>query len=143
MADISVTAGSVIAASGAPKEQGTAGETITAGQVVYKDASDSDKFKLIDHEDAAKDAIYGVALNGASNGQPLFVHTAGDLNPGATVIVGEIYCASGSVGTGNNAGGIMPEGDLASGDFVSVLGIGTTSSNIAVAINNSGVAIPT
>ena len=135
MADIAITPGNVIAASGATKELGTAGATITAGQIVYKDLTDSDKFKLAINDDVLTAVILGVALNGASSGQPLFVHTTGGLNPGETVVVGEIYCCSLS------AGGIAPEAEVVGNDFVSVLGIGTTSSSIAVKINNSGVAV--
>lgn len=142
MADLSITAANVVAASDASLLQVTAGETITAGQPVYKDTADNNEYKLCDHEAQASAVVAGVALNGASDGQPMRIITTGNLNPGATVTVGEIYCASGSVGTGNAAGGICPEGDLASGDFVTVLGIGTTTSNIAIDIQVSGVAVP-
>ena len=39
MADLSVTAASVVAGSNANIEHGTLGETVTAGQPVYKDST--------------------------------------------------------------------------------------------------------
>ena len=133
MADLVVTAANVVAGTGATTKTGTAGATITAGQLVYLDSADS-KYKLIDADAAATADIAGVALNGASNTQPISILTAGALNPGATVAVGTVYC--GAV----TPGGIAPVADLIAGDYISVLGIGTTASNILVAINNSQIA---
>lgn len=136
MADITVTAGSVIAATGGGTIAVTAGETITAGELVYKDTSDSNKYKKAIVTTAATATLAGIALNGASDGQPLTVQTSGNVNPGATVIVGEIYIVS------NTAGGIAPEADGVTGDFITTLGVGTTSSNIKIGILQSGVAVP-
>ena len=136
-ADLSVTAGSVVPASDATMENGTAGATITTGQVVYLDSS-TNTFKLAD-ADSATSAVrtpYGIALNGASSSQPVRVLKAGGLNPGATVVVGKVYVLS------TTAGGIAPVTDLATGTYVSVLGIGTTTSNIQVVVQVSGVAVP-
>jgi hypothetical protein len=81
LADYSITAANVLAGTGAVKENGVAGSTISAGQAVYKDASDSGKFKLADNDSAtaAVRSFYGIALHGASSGQPLTVHKEGPL----------------------------------------------------------------
>lgn len=136
MADISVTAANVTAA-GANNENGTAGATITAGQLVYKEAT-TGQFKLADANSATAEAkaIFGVALNGASSGQPITVLKGGLLTLNAVVTVGEIYVLSGT------AGGIAPEADLVSGMTVCLLGVGTTTTTILVAPLNSGAAIP-
>ena len=137
MADITVTAGNVLAGAGATKATYTAGASITAGKAVYKDGSDSNKIKLADaNGSAAVAAAFGIALNSASAGQPVEVLTAGDINPGGTVVVGKPYVVS------ETAGGICPHGDLTSTATVSFIGWGTTASNIHVDINNTGVAIP-
>lgn len=136
MADLSITAANVDAAAGAVEEQGTAGATVTAGQVVYQDVSDSNKWKLADADALASAAAKGIALHGASDDQPLRIIVSGDLNPGATVVIGEVYCVS------DTAGGIKPVSDLASTEYVTPLGIGTTAANIAVQIQVSGVAKP-
>lgn len=136
MADITVTAASVVPATSYRFVDGTAGATITAGQVVYLDTS-VNTYKLADADDtAAKAAAAGIALNGASSGQPVRVQTGGNINPGGTVVVGTIYVVSG------NLGGIAPHGDLAQNDYVTVLGIGTTASNISLNIHASGVQVP-
>jgi len=137
MADLTITAANVLAGGAAIKETGIAGATITAGQTVYKDAADG-KFKLADADSATAGirALYGVALHGASNGQPLTVAKSGPVTIGATVIVGTTYVLS------DTPGGIMPIGDLEAGDYVAHLGIATTAAIIDVAIKNSGVAVP-
>ena len=138
MADLTVTAASVVAGTNATIDRGTAGATITAGQLLYLDTSVTPStYKLCDSDSAT--AIVrtpvGIALNGASSGQPLSVLTSGPINPGATVTVGRVYVAS------DTAGGIMEVGDLEIGDYVSVVGIGTTTSNINVQFIVSGVAV--
>lgn len=137
MADLSITAANVVADSDATKYSGTAGATITAGQACYVDSSDSYHIKLADADNTSTTAeVKGIALNGASDGQPVDLITEGDLDIGATVTVGEIYVLSGT------AGGVCPEGDLATDDYVSVLGIGTATDNLAVKIHNSGAQVP-
>ena len=135
MADLTITAANVAAGAGATTKQVTAGATITAGQLVYLDNSDGEH-KLVDNDASGTSTVEGVALNGASDGQPLTILTEGNLNPGATVAIGTIY------GSSSTAGGIAPSADFATGDFVSIIGIATTASNIDVKINNSGVAVP-
>lgn len=137
MPDLSITAGSVIAYADVTPRDGTAGETITAGQVVYIDTSDNNEIKLADCDSSSATAtVAGIALTGASNGQPIKYAPSGEITIGATVTVGELYVLSGT------AGGIAPEGDLATGDYVSFLGIGTTAARIRFSILNSGVQVP-
>lgn len=128
MADLSITAANVAAGTGAVKETGTAGATITAGQAVYKDASDSGKFKLADNDSAtaAVRSFYGIALHGASSGQPLTVLKEGPITIGATTAVGVVYCLS------STAGGICPNADIATGDYNTVIGVGTSTTVIQV-----------
>ena len=51
MAAISITAANVLKSSTGQVSVGTAGATITAGQSVYIDTSDSNKIKLADAND--------------------------------------------------------------------------------------------
>jgi hypothetical protein len=137
MADLSITAANVVAGSGATKESGVAGATITAGQAVYKDASDGGKFKLADNDSAtaAVRSFYGIALHGASSGQPLTVLKEGPITIGATVAVGTVYMTS------STAGGIAPVADAATGDYVTVIGIGTSTTVIEVQPLAAGAAV--
>jgi hypothetical protein len=134
MAALTVTAGNVIPASTARTQQVTAGETVTAGMPVYKKAADSKYYKAADTSAALANAS-GIALNGASAGQPLGIITEGDLNPGATVAVGVIYCV------GDAAGAIAPSADIGAAEYVTIIGIGTTTSNISVKFQVGGVAV--
>lgn len=137
MADLTITAANVIAGSGAKKETGIAGATVTAGQVVYKDSSDSDKFKLADNDSAtaAVRSPYGIALHASLAGQPLTVLRQGPITIGATTAVGIVYCLS------STAGGICPSADIATGDYNTIIGIGTSTTVIDVKLHEAGAAM--
>jgi hypothetical protein len=136
MADLTITAANVAAGSGCVKVQGTAGATITAGQVVYLDSSD-DKYKLADNDSAtaAVRSVAGIALHGSLNGQPLTVLTKGPITIGATTAVGTVYCLS------STAGGICPSADIATGDYNTIIGIGTSTTVIDVLLHAAGAAV--
>ncbi len=135
MADISVTAASVIAGANAKKARGRAGATITAGQTLYADGSDSSDLKLADANASAATAnCVGIALHGASDGQPLeYVYEDDDFTPGATLSLSAaaddgVYVLSGT------AGGIAPVGDLAAAMYPVIIGVAksTTKMNLKI-----------
>ncbi len=136
MADLTLTAANVLAGSNATTRLGTAGATITAGQVVYLDSA-TKTYKLADTDSAtaAARSPAGFALNGASSGQPLMVLTDGDLTLGAVLTAGVAYYLSG------NPGGICPVADVAAGDYPVVLGMAKSTSVLSVHIVEAGVAI--
>lgn len=132
MADVSVTAASVRKGANATTETGTAGETITAGQVVYKDAADGE-YKLADcNLTLGLATAVGISLCGAGDGQPLVIQTSGDINVGGTLTAGEIYVVSAS------AGGIGIDSELTTGDYITVLGVADSTSNLPLHIQVSG-----
>lgn len=135
MADITQTAANVAAVSGAPTKDVVWGETIVAGDVVYEDATDGNKYKKAINSAEAAAAAKGVALNGGASGQPGRIQTGGGINPGGTVVVGEVYNVS------PQAGKFAPDADVLTADFRTVLGIGTTTSNIKIGINVSAIAV--
>ena len=136
MADITITATSVVAGGNARKTDGTAGATITAGQVVYREAA-TGQIKLADCDSATAEARspLGIALNGAASGQPVEVLTSGNITIGATVTQGVGYYLS------PTAGGICPVADVLSGDYPVFLGFATSASVIRVGIVEAGVAL--
>ena len=135
MADLSITAANVVPGSDAVRESGTAGATITAGQLVYLDTSDM-KFKLADSNGASALRVpNGIALNGASNGQPLSIQKGGDITIGATLTAGVAYYLS------DTPGGICPVADLGSGEYPCIVGIAKSASVLSVNIQPSGVAL--
>ena len=137
MPDLTITAANVIAGANSKKTPGVSGATVTAGQTVYRDPT-TKKFLLADSDSPteAVRACAGIALHAASNGQPLMIQEEGDINLGATLTVGEIYVLS------DTAGGIMPEADLEAGDYVTVLGVASSASNLKMKIVASGAAVP-
>lgn len=136
MADLVITAANVLKGSGAQVETGTAGASVTAGQVCYLDTS-TNTLKLADCNSAtaAVRSPYGIALHAAGSGQPLVVLKSGSITIGATVAVGVPYFVSGT------AGGIRPVADNTTGDYVSLVGIGTSTTAIKVAFLESGAAM--
>jgi hypothetical protein len=132
--DLSVTAANVIAGSNAQVEQGVAGATITAGQVVYR-SSTSGKYLKADDDDATLEVRTprGIALNGASDGQPLQILRSGDITIGATMTAGIPYYLS------STAGGLCPVADLTTGKYVVLVGIAKSTTVLSVAINYTGV----
>lgn len=136
MADLSITAASVAKGTGAVTVQGTAGATITAGQVVYYDST-TQTYKLADCNSAtaAVRSPAGIALHAASSGQPLTILTSGRITIGATVAVGVSYFLSGT------AGGIRPAADNTTGDYVTFLGIGVSTTQILVDMTEAGAAM--
>jgi hypothetical protein len=137
MADVVVTAANVVKSTGAITETGIAGATITAGQVVYKDATDSNKFKLADCDSATAGVrvAYGIALNGASANQTLTVQMAGDITLGAGLTAGLVYCL------GDVAGAIRPSADNGAGDYTCILGIAKSASVLALSIFTANTAV--
>ena len=136
MANLSITAASVIAGDNAILESGIAGETITAGQLVYKDET-SKKFLLADSNSAtaAVRTPRGVALNGASNGQPLVIQRAGDITYGATLTAGTAYYLS------DTPGATCPLADVGSGEYVALIGLAKSTTVLTIAIQAPGVAL--
>ena|SRR6056297_2180793 len=133
MADITITAANVLS-SGTAFIQGTAGATITAGQVLYKDTADS-KYKLADADGASAliQTAAGIACNGASDGQPVnFVKLDADFTIGATVSEGVAYYLS------ETPGGICPRGDVSTGSAVVYIGMGLASNKLKLDIDNTG-----
>ena len=137
MADLSVTAANVLAAANATKKTGVAGAAITAGDSLYADSTDGNKLKPALHSGTEEQAeCVGVALNDAADEQPAHYLSEGDLNPGATVAVGTAYAV------GAAAGGIAPIVDVGTGDFMTIIGIATTTSNLKLRLAVGGVAKP-
>lgn len=136
MADLSLTAASVIAGADSQTEHGWAGATVTAGQAVYLDTADN-RYKLADSNGASAliRTPRGIALHGASSGQPLAILLRGDITIGATVTAGVAYYLS------DTPGGLCPVADLASGEYPCVIGIAKSTTVLSVQITPSGVSL--
>ena len=134
MADLSITATSVIAGSDSVGENGFLGATVTAGQLVYKDSADG-LWKLADANGvAAARTPGGIALNGGVPGQPVRVHKSGDITLNAVLTVNTAYFLS------DTPGGICPAADVGSGEYGTFVGIAKSTTVLKVNLTSSGVA---
>lgn len=136
MPDLVVTAANVQAGANARRETGIAGATITAGQAVYLDAATM-RYLLADTNGTlAASTVIGVALNSASNGQPLIVDIEDDdYTPGATLTAGTVYVLSGTPGA------IAPVGDVTTGWRPAVVFVAKSTTKANLRIVRSGVAV--
>jgi hypothetical protein len=136
MADLSITASSVIADSSARMATGTAGETVTAGKMVYYDTA-TRTYKLADNNSgtAAVRSPIGMALHAASTGQPLTIAKGGDITLGAVLTAGISYYLS------DTPGGICPVADLTTGEYPVLVGMARSTSVLSLRIQEAGVAL--
>lgn len=131
MANLVQTASSVAKVTG-PQVTATAGETITAGQPVYIDTAGLVKKAVATSAEAS--LAQGIALNGASTGQPVTYQTSQTITIGATMVVGRAYYVSAT------AGSICLEEDLVPGDYPCLIGFASSSTVIRLSFISSQVA---
>ena len=122
MADLTVTAASVLFTSGTKITNYNAGETITAGMGVYLKASDSELYKAQCDGTSAEATAVGIALHAAGDGQPLaYAADNSTINIGATTSKATTYMVAAT------AGGVAPQADLTSGQYITRLGYATAT----------------
>lgn len=134
-ADLTVTAANVLPSASAKFATGKAGVAITAGQWLYLDTDGT--WKLADANDVTpKYKVRGCAVNSAGVGQYIRV-CIGDtnFNPGATLSIGTVYILS------TTPGGIAPVSDAASGSYISILGIATSTSLLKMNTSPYGTGV--
>ena len=135
MADLSITPASVKPGANADTEDVTYGATITAGDLVYKDAGDLNRCKLADgNAGAAQADIAGVALNSGGADQPGRIQRSGDYTSGATHGVGRVFVGS------TNPGKIAEVADLAAGNFTKVWAVSKSATVLTIVNRGAGTA---
>jgi len=136
MADLTITAASCLPTGTNTRQTVQFGESVTAGQVVYLSSSDSKYYKAdSDAGSATTAAGAGIALCTAATNQYGAILTNGTITIGGTMTQGKAYYVS------NTAGGICPESDLGSGDYVSLIGFATSTTVLSVDFKNTGITI--
>lgn len=113
------------------------GATVAVGQCLYQDATDS-QWKLADSNASATiAAAKGIAVTPGVSGGYGIVATGGSIIlVGTTAVVGTTY------NVGATAGTIVPNADLTTGDYVTTLGVASSSTQLDLAISASGIAKP-
>ena len=102
---------------------------------MYLDTS-VNTYKLADNSAATTDLVAGIALHSSVVNQPIVVCKSGNIDLGATLTTGETYVLS------TTAGGIAPIADLATTEYVTLLGVATGAGNLLLAISNTGIQRP-
>lgn len=125
---------SVTPGANAVLEIALCGEAITAGNWVYRDASDGNLLKKLVNTSLAAAQAYGVAMGGAPDNGAVVVQKSGTINGTATLVVGEHYFASAT------AGSQEPSADVGSGDFATHLGQAPTATSFEIDIQHAVVA---
>lgn len=109
------------------------GENITQGQLLYKKSADGKYYKADANVSAEAAAASGIAMTpGATDGYGVMA-SSGLVDLGATLTLGETYYVS------DTAGAIMPAADVSTGEYVTQLGIATTTALLQLTILASGV----
>ena len=136
MADLSITEANVKAGSSATRVQLVqAGEAVTQGQPTYL-ASDGKYYQTDANDTAIKAQAKGIAITPASTDGYFLLTVDGLVNLGATLAVGQVYVCSAT------KGGIAPYADLTTNDYVTILGVATTTALLDINLLVSGVQKP-
>jgi hypothetical protein len=137
VADLAITASSVVPGTGAVWNTGTAGATVTAGQWVYLDSSDG-RLKQSDVDNTtATAAVVGIAVHDSTAGRPLTYVNSGPVTMTTTPAMspGRHYYAS------DSGGGMAPQADLAPTWNVVRLGYALTATSFQVEIKRTGLVL--
>jgi hypothetical protein len=136
MADISFTATAILKGTGAATQPGQLGESgITQGMCLYQSTSDNKWYKG-DCTSAAKDAVSAFALGAGGTNQWVVLLTEGNMTCDGLTLS---QTTSESVYVLSEAGLICPSDDLAADDYVTVVGVATSATNLKVQFIVSGV----
>ena len=111
------------------------GATIAAGNPIVASVG---KYVLADaNASSALAAAEGIAMTpGVDNGYGVMAFAGPVILVGTTMLVGETYLVA------RTAGGIMPNADRATGDFVTRLGTAATATQLNLEITATGVEVP-
>lgn len=122
-------------------QQFESGATITSGQMVYLDAAAGKVAKLADSDTgtAAPAETIGIAVNDAGIGEMVGVALASNNQSvtfaSAILTKGTVYYLS------NTAGGVCPFADLGSADYVTLVGVATSTTVLRLLCIATGITI--
>lgn len=115
----------------------TYGATVAAGQCLYLDTSDNEyKLAISDSGSATTTTANASAIAmtpGVDGGYGIIATGGSIILVGTTAAVGEQYMVS------NTAGGIAPDADIGAGDYVTQIGVATTTTTLKLNFNATGI----
>lgn len=95
---------------------------IDAGEIIYEDGANNNNANLADWDAEASAIVIGVALNTAKAGQPVTY-----VKPGSIITVTSSTFTAGAVYVIGDSGIPNPEADATTGKWVTVVGIGLST----------------
>jgi len=135
MADLVQTAANVaLGGSAASVRVVIARETVTQGQPGYEDADG--RWGRAANTSLVLSRAAGFFLTPATAGQPVVVVTGDNqlVNLGATLVIGKTYVLS-------VLGKVSPIDDVASGDWLTLLGTGATANLLRTKFDSTGIQV--
>jgi hypothetical protein len=141
MSAFTLTAANVQKGANAQTKTVIAGEAVTAGQPLWKDPANSNKYYKARANAAGTYAAGGIALANAAAGQPVVIDIKDDdFTPGFTSTIGETLMVGADA-----AGDVAPIGDKASGTYVYVFGVMKSTTKAVIDFTSpldAGAVIP-
>lgn len=138
MATYTITASAVLPAG--TSLGALAGEAINAGEVVRIDSTDGKAYKAESADTEQKARASGIAVNTAVAGQPVSYVSSGDVTVDAglftTIGVGALLVLA------PTAGKAMDVGDLATTNWVTILGWVVAANKLRLSITRTATQIP-
>jgi len=137
MADYTITTADVKISG--PNVRPTAvqvGEAVTEGQALYLDSTTS-KYMLADATDTTKALVSGVTLTSADADGYALMQTSRTYFAGTTLVKGDPVFLSATAGGGK----LAPHADLGSTNAVTLIGFASSTSEIELAINPTGITV--
>lgn len=110
---------------------------IASGKLVYRTAAGLAGLADSDAGAALNAECIGMAVNTAGIGEPVTVAKNGTTvtTSGTTLTKGLVYFVS------NTAGGVAPQGDIGAGDYVTSIGVASSTSALIIDIQIGGFTI--
>lgn len=108
---------------------------IEAGEYLYEDNANNNNANLADWDSEAAAKVKGMALNNAAAGQPVNY-----VKPGSIITVTTATFTPGAVYVLGDAGATNPEADATTGKYLTVVGIGLTTTTMLFDVIESGIA---
>lgn len=108
---------------------------VDAGQLLFEDGANNNNANLADWDAEASAVVIGMALNDAAAGQPVVY-----AKPGCTITVTTATFTAGAVYVAGDSGAVNPEADATTGKYVTIVGVGLTTTTMYFDVIKSGVA---
>ena len=135
MADYTITEANVAAGTGTI-QYAAAGEIIDAGEAVYLDTTQNQLFLSVATNSAKP--CEGIAIGAAEKiGQHIGYQTDGTVTIGVTT--GQVLAKGDDICVSSTAGKLHPFADLASGEYLHVVGFGASTTTVKLYQTNTGI----